>query len=52
MGKNKSHKARKNKNILSNPCGCYFCCGNPDKEHAIRKLKLVKNPPKNWIEEE
>lgn len=48
MGKNKSHRARKRKQRLSHPCGCFFCCGNPDKEQRVRYLKIPKHKKKNW----
>lgn len=46
MGKNKSYTARKNKECKRHPYR------NPDKEHKLRKLKLFKNSPKNWLEKE
>lgn len=52
MGKNKSHKARKNKEKLSHPCGCFYCCGNPAKEHLVRKLKYVKNENLKFLTDE
>ncbi len=46
MGKNKTYrgKSRQNKyRRYGNPCGCYYCCGNPDKEHNKRKLFIQKH---------